>query len=108
MTDEEIAKGLTEAQREALLAMPMARPFETVNGVRMIDQWVRPCDIGVSGQTLMSMNGLGGANPVTLELGPILVTPSDMPTRGARLEWAITPRGLAVRAILQEQSNGTV
>lgn len=112
-TDTEIAAiaaGLSKAQRKALLAFEFPeRTFETVmQGVTPIKQWATASVLGVSGRALSSMNGLGGVDPSTMLLGPILVTP-DFDNGGSRY-WSMTATGLAVRAHLaaqtKEQDNG--
>jgi hypothetical protein len=93
-TPEQIAAGLSEAQKRALLAFSNTdREFP--------GHYAKAKELGVSGNTLRSLYGLAGADPETLELGPILVV--DDYTREGTF-WEIQPLGLAVRAILQEQA----
>lgn len=93
MTPEQIAAKLTKAQREALLA------FSNTNR-EYPGHYAKAKELDVSGNTLRSLYGLGGVEPHTLELGPILVT--DDYTREGTF-WQITPLGLAVRAVLEKE-----
>ncbi len=61
-----IAASLTKSQREALLAF-------SDHDVGFPGHYAKARELGVSGNTLRSMYGLGGVDPITLELGPILV-----------------------------------
>lgn len=88
---EKIADGLTEAQRRALLAF--SQSSEGFPG-----HYALARELGVSGRTLVSLYGLGGVNPETLELGPILVT-SEYTREGTF--WHIEALGLRVRQVLE-------
>ena len=96
---ERIAAGLSEAQRKALIAFPPDEPFHTA---MQGDVMLRPCrtagELGVSGNTLTSMWGLGGVDAKTLELGPLLCS-AEWGERGKRY-WQLSNLGLAVREVL--------
>lgn len=95
-----IARKLTEAQRRALLAFPEPYFTETVMQGRVKSQPSATArEMGVSGATLMSLNGLGGVDPETLECGPILVS-YEWGEPGKRY-WHPTPLGLQVRSYLE-------
>lgn len=99
MDVEAIARGLSEAQRRAMLAFPPDEPFHTaMQGNTMLRPSRTARDLGVSGNTLASMWGLGGVDPKTLELGPILCS-AEWGEQGKRY-WQITDLGLAVREVL--------
>lgn len=93
-TPSAIAARLSEAQRKALLAFS-----DTSDGYP--GHYAKATELGVRGTVLMSMYGLGGVDPETLELGPILIT--DDYTREGR-HYSIEPLGLEVRAVLIEQA----
>lgn len=81
--------------------MPLPYELDTVmNGKVMLTSWTTAHMVGVSGNTLASMNPLGGVDPETLACGPILVT-HDRCQSGKRI-WALTSLGLAVRALISE------
>lgn len=92
MTDPSaILKGLSEAQKRALLAFVEPYP----------GKYATAKELGVSGNTLSSLNGVGDVDPVTFEPGPVLCTYDWWgPTR----HWIITEDGLAVRALLDPKS----
>ena len=95
MSIDEIIAGMTDAQKRALLAFSAAAD-------EYPGHYAKAKELGVTGGTLRSLYGLGGVNPKTLELGPILVV-DDFTREGTF--WQIQPLGLAVRARLKEQDN---
>jgi hypothetical protein len=102
MTDiAKIAAGLTKAQRAALLAFPEDISVEMANGIHLpIRLFRKASEVGVSGNTLASMNPLGGVDPADLGCGPILFT-ADWSREGRY--WSMTDIGIAVRDYLKEQ-----
>lgn len=98
-----IAGKLTKAQRDAILSLPEPRPFVTEREATMLTSWVKASDISVSGNTLSSLNGFGGVDPVTHEIGPILTTYDD--DKEGRF-WSLTSDGLTVRAHLLSKEGG--
>lgn len=102
-TPESIAARLSKAQRRALLAFPDDAPVEMANGyTAKVRSWRKASELGVSGSTLLSMQVLGGVNPRTFEPGPMLTT-DDWSREGRH--WSLTDLGLAVRTILERQTN---
>ena len=102
MTDvAEIARGLTKAQKRALMAFDFPRKtfHTTQQGEVEITQWATAGELGVSGVALMSMNG--PYDELTGGIGPILVTPDW--GEGGRRYWSITDDGLEVRAHLTQE-----
>jgi hypothetical protein len=92
MTDiAKIAAGLSEAQQKALLAF-------SDSADKFPGHYAKARELGVSGNTLRSLYGVGGVDATTLELGPILVV--DEHTREGTF-WSICLLGIAVRAYLE-------
>lgn len=99
---EQIAAGLSEAQKRALLRAPDDTPVEIGGKITLCRNWFRAKDVGAKGQTLSSLQVIQGVDPVTLECGPCLVT--DDWSREGRL-WSLTDLGLAVRALISKDKN---
>ncbi len=102
-TPEQIAAGLSEAQRKALLRAPDHTPVEIGGEIVLCRNWFRAKEVGASGQTLSSMRCLGGVNPETLQGGPCLVS-DDWSSEGRH--WSLTDLGLAVRKIITQEAGG--
>lgn len=102
MTDlSKLAAGLSKAQREAVLRMPLPFALETaMQGVVMLDTWTTAREAGVSVNTLQSLNGFGGVDPETFQCGPVIVT-FDFCNDGKR-QWKLTDTGLQLRAYLEQ------
>lgn len=98
---ERIASGLTEAQRRALVAFPADTPVEMADGKTHYSRaWRKASELSVSGNTLVSLQCVGGVDPETLLAGPCLTT-DDWSREGRH--WSLTDLGLAVRAALTKQ-----
>jgi hypothetical protein len=109
MTPGEIARGLSKAQREALrlvgeTKLTALRPGHNLWPETIVEHFRGP----IEGTDIDCLHRLGLADAVAAK-APGFIGKHDDPDIGevfAEWDWFLTPLGLAVRAILEQESRG--